>query len=185
MLATERRQKILAELEATGRVRVNDLSKTLDVSRMTIHRDLSQLADEGLLEKVFGGAVAVVQEPAGKEGCVMCGMGNQERTAFVVNCADGSQLQACCPHCGIMVLTAREQAVSAMAADFLHGRMINVRSAFFLVDPDLTVCCTPTVLCFGTQRDAEKFQSGFGGEIMNLVQAQTYLKDSMMLEFVR
>ena len=184
MLATVRRQKILAELETTGRVRANDLSETLDVSRMTIHRDLSRLADDGLLEKVFGGAVAVMQESSGKDGCVMCGMGNRERTAFVINCVDGSQLQACCPHCGIMVLTAREQAVSAMAADFLHGRMVNVRFAFFLVDPDLTVCCTPTVLCFETQRDAERFQSGFGGEIMNLVQAQAYLKESMMLEFV-
>ena len=159
MLATERRKIILEELETSGLVRVGDLSKKLDVSRMTIHRDLSQLADEGLLEKVFGGAVTVLHEPAGKDGCVMCGMRNRERTAFVVNCADGSQLQACCPHCGIMVLTAREQAVSAMAADFLHGRMVNVRFAFFLVDPDLTVCCTPAVLCFETQRDAERFQS--------------------------
>jgi len=182
MLATERRKIILEELEASGLVRVADLSKTLDVSRMTIHRDILQLAEQGLLEKVFGGAVAVVQEPAGKEGCVMCGMGNQERTAFVVNCSDESQLQACCPHCGIMVLTERSQAVSAMAADFLHGRMINVRAAYFLVDPNLTVCCTPTVLCFGTQLDAERFQIGFGGEIMNLAQAQAYLKESMMLE---
>lgn len=181
MLATERSQFILKELEESGRVRVKDLSKTLDVSRMTIHRDISQLAEKGLLEKVFGGAVAVLHEPTGKEGCVMCGMGNRERTAFVVNCADDIQLQACCPHCGIMLLAAREQATSAMAADFLHGRMINVRSAFFLIDPELSVCCTPTVLCFQRSDEAEKFQRGFGGEIMDLQQVQTYLRESMML----
>jgi DeoR family transcriptional regulator, copper-sensing transcriptional repressor len=181
MLASERSQFILKELEDTGRVRVNDLSKTLNVSRMTIHRDISLLAEKGLLEKVFGGAVAVVQEPAGNQGCVMCGMGNKERTAFVVNCADGSQLQACCPHCGIMVLAAREQAISAMAADFLHGRMINVRSAFFLVDPELSVCCTPTVLCFQRHDEVKKFQRGFGGEVMDLQQTQNYLRESMML----
>jgi len=185
MLATERRQVILAELEALGRVRVNDLARTLGVSRMTIHRDLAQLANEGLLEKVFGGAVAREQEQPSNDGCVMCGRSNQDRTAFVINCADASQLQACCPHCGIMVLMARMEAVSAMAADFLHGRMINVRSAFFLIDPDLTVCCSPTVLCFGAQQDAARFQMGFGGEIMNLTQAQAYLKDSMTLEFIR
>lgn len=181
MLATERSQHILKELEDSGRVRVKDLSDTFNVSRMTIHRDISQLAEQGLLEKVFGGAVAVVQKPAGKEGCVMCGMGNKERTAFVVNCVDGSQLQACCPHCGIMLLAAREQAVSAMTADFLHGHMINVRSAIFLVDPDLPVCCTPTVLCFQRRDEAEKFQRGFGGEVMDLQQTQTYLRENMML----
>jgi hypothetical protein len=80
-----------------------------------------------------------------------------------------------------MLLSARPQAVSALAADFLHGRMINVRTATFLVDPDLTVCCTPTVLCFQRRDEAEKFQSGFGGEIMDLPNTRSFLRTSMML----
>lgn len=179
MLATERRQIILEQLETTGRVRVSDLIETLNVSRMTINRDLSLLENEGRLEKVFGGAVA--RQASGKIGCAMCGIEPKERTAFVLQCADGSQLQACCPHCGIMLLSARLQVVSALAADFLHGRMVNVRTATFLVDPDLTVCCTPSVLCFQRREEAEKFQRGFGGEVMDLANAQSYLRASMML----
>jgi len=179
MLASERRQIILEQLENSGRVSVSDLTETLDVSRITIHRDLSQLADEGRLEKVFGGAVA--RQASGKIGCAMCGMEPKERTAFVLQCADGSQLQACCPHCGIMLLSSRPQVVSALAADFLHGRMVNVRAATFLVDPDLTVCCTPTVLCFHRRDEAEKFQRGFGGEVMDLDDTQSFLRTSMTL----
>ncbi|HEY53195.1 MAG TPA: DeoR family transcriptional regulator [Caldilineae bacterium] len=179
MLASERRQIILEHLENSGRVRVSELTEILDVSRMTIHRDLSQLADEGHLEKVFGGAVA--RQSSDKDGCAMCGMAPRERTAFVLQCADGSQLQACCPHCGIMLLSARPQVVSALAADYLHGRMVNVRTATFLVDPDLTVCCTPTVLCFQDRDEAEKFQRGFGGKVMDLVNTQSYLRASMTL----
>jgi DeoR/GlpR family transcriptional regulator of sugar metabolism len=89
MLASERRKSILEELENLGRVRVGDLSETLSVSRMTINRDLSQLAEKGLLEKVFGGAVAIRSESSGKDGCAMCGMANRERTAFVMQCTDG------------------------------------------------------------------------------------------------
>jgi hypothetical protein len=179
MLASERRQLILEQLEDSGRVRVAELTEALGVSRMTIHRDLSRLADDGHLEKVFGGAVA--RQASGKSGCAMCGMAPRERTAFVLQCADGSQLQACCPHCGIMLLSARPHVVSALAADFLHGRMINVRTATFLVDPDLTVCCTPSVLCFQHRDEAEKFQSGFGGEVMDLTSTQSYLRTSMTL----
>ncbi len=181
MLASERRKIILEELETSGRVRVGDLSKTLDVSRMTVHRDLSLLAEKGLLEKVFGGAVTVASESSTRDGCAMCKRETQERTLFVVHGEDGMQLKACCPHCGIMLLSTHLQITSALATDFLHGHMINVRTATFLVDPDLTVCCTPTVLCFQRRGEAVNFQTGFGGQVMDLRQAQAHLRESMAL----
>ncbi len=57
MLAAERRAHILALLEEDGIVRVSDLVTALDVSDMTIRRDLGVLHEQGLLEKVHGGAV--------------------------------------------------------------------------------------------------------------------------------
>jgi DeoR/GlpR family transcriptional regulator of sugar metabolism len=51
-----RRQGILDLLMEAGSATVDELSARFDVSRMTIHRDLDQLEQEGLLRKVRGGA---------------------------------------------------------------------------------------------------------------------------------
>lgn len=57
VLAQLRRQQILERLQATGGVRLSELSDTLGVSEMTIRRDLDLLEREGLIERVHGGAV--------------------------------------------------------------------------------------------------------------------------------
>jgi DeoR/GlpR family transcriptional regulator of sugar metabolism len=59
LLAEERRQRILEELERNGSVAVMDLAGRLGVSDMTIRRDLEALAARRLLQKVHGGAVPV------------------------------------------------------------------------------------------------------------------------------
>jgi DeoR/GlpR family transcriptional regulator of sugar metabolism len=56
MKAEGRRQGILDLLMEAGTATVEELSAHFDVSRMTIHRDLDQLEQEGLLRKVRGGA---------------------------------------------------------------------------------------------------------------------------------
>lgn len=56
MLATERHAHILAEIRRKGAVRVSELARSLDVSEMTIRRDLDVLADEEPIRKVHGGA---------------------------------------------------------------------------------------------------------------------------------
>ncbi len=58
MLASQRHERILAEVRASGAVRIGDLTRDLGVSDMTIRRDLLELADQGLVRKVHGGAVA-------------------------------------------------------------------------------------------------------------------------------
>ncbi len=59
MLAEERRETILKEIEQKGSVSVMDLSRRLGVSDMTIRRDLEALSARKLLKKVHGGAVQV------------------------------------------------------------------------------------------------------------------------------
>ena len=56
MLASQRQALILNEIQRTGSVRVNALTKGLGVSTMTVRRDLEVLAGRGLLVKVHGGA---------------------------------------------------------------------------------------------------------------------------------
>ena len=58
MLAAERRHAILRALNAGGAVRVADLAAELDVSEMTVRRDLDALDAQNLLRKVHGGAVS-------------------------------------------------------------------------------------------------------------------------------
>jgi len=53
----ERRGRILALLERQGSVRVETLAKAFGVSEVTIRKDLTALEAQGLLQRVYGGAV--------------------------------------------------------------------------------------------------------------------------------
>jgi DNA-binding LacI/PurR family transcriptional regulator len=55
MLAAERHEKILAAVRANGTVRLTDLATRLAVTPVTVRRDVTALADQGLLERVHGG----------------------------------------------------------------------------------------------------------------------------------
>jgi ATPase subunit of ABC transporter with duplicated ATPase domains len=57
MLTAERRQAILARLERDGRVVASELVVSLGVSEDTVRRDLRELAEQGLLHRVHGGAL--------------------------------------------------------------------------------------------------------------------------------
>lgn len=58
MLARQRQALILDRVRQSGGVRVAELVRELEVSDMTIRRDLEILHEQGLLEKVHGGATA-------------------------------------------------------------------------------------------------------------------------------
>ncbi|KAF0094731.1 MAG: sugar metabolism transcriptional regulator [Puniceicoccaceae bacterium 5H] len=57
MLTAERKRMILNLLKAEGQVQADKLARRFKVSEDTIRRDLRQLAKEGLLERVHGGAL--------------------------------------------------------------------------------------------------------------------------------
>ncbi len=65
MLTAERRREILGRLDRHGKVVASQLVADLGVSEDTIRRDLRELADQGLLQRVHGGALppAVHQGP--------------------------------------------------------------------------------------------------------------------------
>ena len=65
ILAEERRDLILDMLEQRGSVSVSELHRHLDVSRETIRRDITKLAEENKLRKTHGGALSKeFSEPA-------------------------------------------------------------------------------------------------------------------------
>lgn len=57
MLTRHRKQHLLDVLRQTGQLVAKDLSEELEISEDTIRRDLRELAAEGLLQRVHGGAL--------------------------------------------------------------------------------------------------------------------------------
>lgn len=57
MNQTERRQWIIKELKINKKLEINALSKTLNVSEMTIRRDLKFLENSGILNRISKGAI--------------------------------------------------------------------------------------------------------------------------------
>jgi DNA-binding LacI/PurR family transcriptional regulator len=55
MLAAQRHELILATVRAQGTVRLADLVRRLGVAPVTVRRDLTVLADRGLVDRVHGG----------------------------------------------------------------------------------------------------------------------------------
>lgn len=62
MLAAQRHSVILQEVTQRSAARISELADVLDVSEMTVRRDIEVLAEQGLLEKVHGGATVILEK---------------------------------------------------------------------------------------------------------------------------
>jgi DNA-binding transcriptional MocR family regulator len=180
--ATQRRNIMRTELEANGTLSVHELVTQFGVSKMTIHRDLDALSAEGIARKIRGGAVRVDPAPAmpaattDEPFCTMCSTPISDRTAMMIHSTSRGKLCACCPHCGLMMLQNLPDVDAALARDYLYGRMINAMDGYYLLNTHVHLCCVPSVLCFATRGDAERFQQGFGGDILTYDAARTALR---------
>jgi hypothetical protein len=187
ILPADRRRQIVALLQEEGIVLIRNLSERFDVSHMTIHRDLDLLEERGHLRKVRGGAVPVTPPvttpgPDAHNTCEMCGKPAQAQTRVLLNREDGGQMVACCPHCGLMLLSRRGPEIASMlVTDFLYGAVGSAQTAFYVVDPDVTVCCSPSTLSFSRREDATRFQKGFGGEVLPFTEAVDFIHRAMQV----
>lgn len=68
MLARQRHDLILDAVRRQGSVRVRELSELLNVSDMTVRRDLDLLATQRLVDKVHGGATRVGNQSSNEPG---------------------------------------------------------------------------------------------------------------------
>ncbi|WP_040503088.1 DeoR family transcriptional regulator, partial [Herbaspirillum lusitanum] len=64
MLTSQRKKHLLDLLNRDGRIVAKPVSEQLEVSEDTIRRDLRELAREGLLRRVHGGALPLLGTPA-------------------------------------------------------------------------------------------------------------------------
>lgn len=63
MLPAERQLKIIELISKNGSVQVDELAKMLDVSLMTIRRDLEKMKQEGKIDRCHGGAIVKREVP--------------------------------------------------------------------------------------------------------------------------
>ncbi|MGL3807680.1 substrate-binding domain-containing protein [Paeniglutamicibacter sp. R2-26] len=60
-MSEERQNRILRELALRGSLNAADFARSLGISGMTVRRDLALLEEQGALQRVHGGAVAVAE----------------------------------------------------------------------------------------------------------------------------
>ena len=65
LLKKERKQLILKHINIHSRVTFNELAELMNVSEDTIRRDLGELANENLINKIRGGAMAIGNQHVG------------------------------------------------------------------------------------------------------------------------
>lgn len=63
MFAQERSTYILEKIKTGGAAHVETLAKEMDVSLMTVRRDLTRLANKGLIKRCYGGALLKQETP--------------------------------------------------------------------------------------------------------------------------
>lgn len=172
-LPDARRELILEWVLAHKRASIESLAAHFGVSTMTIHRDVAELVKQGLVQKVHGGVALVERHVAVApiEGrCEMCAAPSQ-RMPFSIKLENGETHTACCAHCGLMMMTHMSDWATVLTTDFLYGRTVSAKSAFYVVGAAVQICCVPSVLSFSCRDDAERFQRGFGGVVMDYEQA--------------
>jgi len=195
MTAEGRRAQIRNQLQEFGSVQVSELAAQLQVSKMTIHRDLLQFEAEGEVKRVHGGAVLVTKVGGGAEPvkdsvpqtnsgeCLICHRPPTQHLLYTMTTNSGKQCQACCPHCGISAhILFGGQIIMALTADYLSGRLHAAQNSWFLLGSVAAPCCHPSILTFEDEQMARRFQTGFGGQIGRLNDAISFLREAMTLD---
>jgi Fe2+ or Zn2+ uptake regulation protein len=159
--AIERQNQIIELLAEHGSVQVDDLVNQLNVSKMTVHRDLDALEADGRLRKVHGGAA--LAEAAQSNECTFChgAIPADSRSKVTLHMVDGTQHHACCPHCGLLAVAGN---TVVCAGDRFPVRARGECALGDVCGPVLDICCAPTTLAFRRSR-CRTVAAGFGGQI--------------------
>ncbi|WP_099157850.1 DeoR family transcriptional regulator [Virgibacillus ndiopensis] len=176
MLPRERQNRIKEMIQEKENMKIAELSKELDVSEMTVHRDLKPLIDDGIIVKTFGG-ISLVQERSNKvsnsEECVFCSRKINERMAYRLILQNNKIEMACCAHCGLLRhRQLGDDVIQAICPDFFKQTTISAKLAWYVMDTSLHIgCCHPQVLTFEWKEHADNFVKGFNGNVYSFSEA--------------
>ncbi|PTM58759.1 NosL protein [Desmospora activa DSM 45169] len=158
-------------------MRISELSKRLQVSEMTVHRDLKPLIEEGLVSRTYGGVEWKTPVENQSRGCPLCERTGDQRLLYRLMLNDQQVETACCPHCGLIRhRQKRGQVVQVLCQDFFTNTTISAEHAWFVFDPQVEIgCCHPQVVSFASKETAERFIVGFGGSLHSHASASDQL----------
>jgi DeoR/GlpR family transcriptional regulator of sugar metabolism len=173
MLPIERQKLVMKWLHEKGTLSIVEISKSLNVSEMTVYRDIRPLLEENKIIKTSGGISILPASYPSPNSCSYCLKELNNRHPMQIIMHNQRVEQLCCPHCGLLrYKDIGKQVSQVICRDFLQNTTISAKLAYFLMDSDFQLnCCQPQVLTFETLTYAEKFQKGFGGKIFRFDQA--------------
>ena len=92
----------MAWIKEEESLRISEISKRLNVSEMTVYRDIKPLVENGQVIKTAGGIT--LNKPKQQLGqlCVVCGKGAGSRLAVQIVKNDSQIEQFCCVHCAML-----------------------------------------------------------------------------------
>jgi hypothetical protein len=173
-----RQREIIKLVQEKRDLSMDELRQTLGISQATAYREIQELSQLGLVAKIPGGISKI---ETSLDRCVQCRGETNARTTFIIEQKDGKKLSACCSHCGLMALASNSNVSTAMTVDFIYGKMLNVSQAWYVLNSNVVLCCSPSILSFSNREDATRFTLGFGGEVMDFANAQKSLNKMMTL----
>ncbi|MFD6210965.1 DeoR family transcriptional regulator [Peribacillus sp. NPDC060253] len=181
MLPIDRQQQILTWLQQEETLRVSDISKRLEVSEMTVYRDLKPLIDQRKVFKTSNGIALIAQSYMSSNHCSYCYKDSNTRLSVQLINKNQHVEHACCPHCGLLRFQEIENDISHIIChDFLKDTTISAKLATFLINADINLnCCQPQVIAFESIKQAKQFQLGFGGQIYSFKKAIQAIKIEM------
>ena len=185
MLPVERQHRIKELIKVKKNLKIADLSKELNVSEMTIHRDIKPIVEEGLIVKSFGGISLVKQQKTDEEkGCIYCSKQIQHRMAFRLIRSNGQMEIACCVHCGLLrYQQLGDDVKQAMCYDFFRQTTMSASIAWYVMNTTVDLgCCQPQVIAFEWEDYAKRFVKGFGGEVCTFSEAVEMVVNKMQGE---
>lgn len=162
----ERQEQLLAWLRSEGTVRIAELANRLGVSQMTAHRDITVLAEKGLVDRLHGAVRLAGHTSITLQVCSACGAPATERLRFMWTSESSGRAHACCGHCALILLGKAPAPRDLITTDFLYGRVLVATQAFYVIESRVTACCSPSILPFLSLEDAQDFSTAFGGTVM-------------------
>jgi DeoR/GlpR family transcriptional regulator of sugar metabolism len=107
-----RRAQILDRIQRDGGVSVADLARDHAVSPITVHRDLEQLAREGLVERVHGGARVIRSAPAGAPPLIETAWSQRVEQAAIAKAAIAAHVATMVPSGSTVFLDASSTSLA-------------------------------------------------------------------------
>ena len=127
----------------------------------------------GFLGLVFLVCAAPVWSGEGQR-CIICGMDVTQypHSRYVVKTTDGKTYETCGVQCGLTLhLRFKDQWASGTATDLLSNRSFDAEKGFYVYESSVITDMSPGFIAFKRRTDAEKFATGFGGQVVTYKEA--------------